>query len=95
MLTNTYLTLQKPVTAISTLQILGNLILIANHEKDTVIIPTLQVRKLKIQKLIYLHGQISSISNVNVIIGWVLQKADPDWILASRKFVSTLRTKNL
>lgn len=71
MLTNTYLTLQKPVTAISTLQILGNLIL-ENHEKDTVIIPILQVRKLKIQKLIYLHGQISSISNVNVIIGWVL-----------------------
>ena len=51
-ITNTYVTLHESVAALSTLQILGYLILIAHHE-DTVIIPILQMRKLKSKRLIY------------------------------------------
>lgn len=40
-----------------------------------------------------MHGQRTSTTNVNVIAGWVLQKADSEWSLVYRKFISTLRTK--
>lgn len=54
MIPNTYLTLHEPFTALSTLQILDNLIFTAHHETDTVIISILQIRKLKSQRLIYI-----------------------------------------
>lgn len=53
-ITDPNLALQELVTALSTLQILGSLIPRAHLEKDTVITPIVQMRKLKSQRLTYI-----------------------------------------